>query len=99
MLHTATDEIVKTTTAFKILSDPTRLKMLYLLVREKEGLCVGELARAVGVSPSAASHQLAKLEAHSVVVSFREGQEVCYELQRNEFTQNLLRVIKIFNYN
>ena len=99
MPHTAIDEVVKTTTAFKILSDPTRFRMLCLLAREKEGLCVGELAEAVGVSHSAASHQLAKLEAHRVVVSFRKGQEVCYELEHNEFTQNLLRVMKVFNYN
>jgi len=94
-LHT--DNIIKTTTAFKILSDPTRFKMLCLLSNTREGLCVGELAEGVGISHSAASHQLAKLEAHNVVCSFREGQEVCYELEKNPFTQNLLRVMSAFS--
>ena len=93
-LHT--EQVIKTTTAFKILSDPTRFKMLCLLSESKEGLCVGELADAVGVSHSAASHQLTKLEARGVVTSFREGQEVCYELQNDSFTRNLIRVMKTF---
>ena len=90
------DNIVKTTTVFKLLSDPTRFKILCLLSRTKDGLCVNELADAVGISHSAASHQLSKLEARGIVASFREGQTVCYELQNNSFTQNLTRVMKVF---
>lgn len=92
------DNVIKTTTVFKILSDPTRFKMLCLLSKNKKGLCVGELADAVDISHSAVSHQLSKLEAHNIVESFREGQEMCYELQKNEFTKNMLRIMKIFNH-
>lgn len=95
-LHT--DNLIKTTTAFKILSDPTRFKMLCLLSKNKKGLCVGELADAVGISHSAASHQLSKLESRNIVISFREGQTICYELQKNSFTDNLLRVMKAFGH-
>ena len=91
-----TQDIIKTTTAFKILSDPTRFKMLCLLARTKEGLCVNELADAVGISQSAVSHQLSKLEARGVVASYRKGQMVCYTLQNNSFTQNLVRVMQAF---
>lgn len=92
------DTIIKTTTAFKILSDPTRFKILSLLSSEQEGLCVYELADAVGVSHSAASHQLTKLEARGIVDSFREGQQVCYKLQSNSFTESLVRVMEAFNH-
>lgn len=98
-MHTQySDNIIKTTTAFKILSDPTRFKILLLLARAKDGMCVYELADAVDISHSAVSHQLSKLEAHNVVESFREGQEVCYELQKNKFTKNMLSIMKTFNH-
>ena len=81
------EKIHKSTTVFKILSDPTRFKILCLLVKRKKGLCVHELAEAVDISHSAVSHQLDKLEAHNIVIFFREGQVVCYELKRNTITK------------
>lgn len=62
----------------KLLCDPTRYTMLRALLQAEEGLCVYEIAEAAEVSQSAASHQLAKLEAHEVVESYRSGQTVCY---------------------
>lgn len=90
------DKIIKTTSAFKILSDPTRFKILCLLLKERDGMCVNEIADSVGISHSAASHQLSKLESKGVVTSFREGQMVCYEMKHNVFTKNLINVIDIF---
>ena len=90
------DKVIRTTSAFKILSDPTRFKILCLLLKEKDGMCVNEIADSVCVSNSAASHQLSKLESKGVVLSFREGQTICYELKHNSFTKNLISVIGIF---
>ena len=92
-----TKSVLKITSAFKILSDPTRFKILCSLVKNKKGLCVYELADMVNISHSAASHQLSKLEAHGVVDSFKEGQNVCYSLKDNTLVQNLIRVMKIFH--
>jgi ArsR family transcriptional regulator, lead/cadmium/zinc/bismuth-responsive transcriptional repressor len=88
--------ITNTASSFKILADPTRFNILCKLIKSKDGMCVSEIADTVGISHSAASHQLAKLEAHSVVRSFREGQRMCYRLQKNPFTKNLIEVTKIF---
>lgn len=92
------DYIVQTTSAFKILSDPTRFKIVCLLLKNAEGICVNEIADSVSISHSAVSHQLSKLEAKGVVTSFREGQTICYELKKNAFTKNLIHVIRIFKH-
>lgn len=90
------EQIVQISASFKLLSDPTRLNILCLLFDNPDGLCVYEIAESVHVSQSAASHQLAKLEARGVLASFREGQMVCYAIAKNELTKNLERVMKIF---
>ena len=90
------EKIAEASTIFKLLADPTRLKILCLLFDNKEGLCVNEIAEHVGISHSAASHQLAKLEARSVVSSFRDGQMVCYAVVENKSNKNLERVVNLF---
>lgn len=90
------NQIVEVSTSFKILSDPTRLKILCLLFENSDGLCVYEIAEQVDVSNSAVSHQLSKLEARGVVQSFREGQTICYKANKNSLTKNLESVIEIF---
>lgn len=90
------DKVAETVSAFKILSDPTRLRVVCFLKRANEPKCVNEIAETVGISQSAASHQLAKLEAHNIVSSFRDGQTICYELLHNPETKKLLQVIEIY---
>jgi len=90
------EQILQIATSFKILSDPTRLNILCLLADNREGLCVNEIAESVKVSQSAASHQLSKLEARSVIESFRDGQMICYSLAKNDIAKNLEKVMKIF---
>lgn len=63
---------------FKALADPTRLRMLTAL-RTGE-LCVCDLAAAVGISESAASHQLRLLRALRIVRPRRDGRRVHYRL-------------------
>ncbi len=63
---------------FKALADPTRLRILHVLV-DKE-TAAGDIARAVGLSPSAASHQLSYLYASRIVRRRREGRSVYYAL-------------------
>ena len=90
------DYVIKTTSAFRLLSDPTRFCILCVLSKAKEGLCVYEIADMVNISHSAASHQMKKLEAHGIVRCYRDGQSVCYQLTDTSFTQNLLRVMRVF---
>jgi len=90
------EKVSKATTAFKILSDPTRFRILLLLFESKEELCVTDIAKMVDISHSAASHQLSKLEAHNIVSSYRDGQTVCYEVNDNELVDNLKRAMHTF---
>ncbi len=39
--------ISKATSTFKLLSDPTRFKILYMLYKSNDGLCVYEIADAI----------------------------------------------------
>ena len=90
------EKVSKATTTFKILSDPTRFRILSLLFESKEELCVTDIAEMVNISHSAASHQLSKLEAHGIVSSYRDGQTMCYEVNDNELVDSLKRVMQVF---
>jgi len=63
---------------FHLLGDPTRLKILYLLM--KHACCVRDLAILVGVSESAISHQLKLLKDRQLVKTRREGTTIYYSL-------------------
>ncbi len=63
---------------FRLLGDPTRVKMLDALAAEE--LCVCDLATLVGGSVSAVSHQLGSLRALRLVRARRDGRMVFYSL-------------------
>lgn len=64
---------------FKLLSDPHRLQIVYVLV-EGGQMCVNEIARLVGSSETATSHQLRNLRLAGFVRSRRDGREVFYSV-------------------
>lgn len=77
-----------------MLSDPTRISILKVLLSEKE-LCVGRISEATNTSLSATSHQLRKLELLGVVSRCRYGQEICYCLNKdNKLVGRLIKLIK-----
>ncbi len=63
---------------FRILSDPTRVQLVYLLTRREYS--VNELSEFVAVSASAVSHHLAKLRAIRLVSTRREGRQIFYSI-------------------
>ena len=64
---------------FKVLSDPTRLKIvLALLCRER--LCVCDLAAIADITVSGISHQLRLLKNMKLVSYIKEGKMVYYSL-------------------
>lgn len=72
---------------FKILGDPTRIKITFAL--SKEELCVCDLANLLGVSQSAVSHSLRTLRQMKLVKFRREGKIAYYSLDDEHIT-NLL---------
>ncbi|WP_083463100.1 ArsR/SmtB family transcription factor [Calditerricola satsumensis] len=65
---------------FKVLSDETRLKIVYALTLEDE-LCVCDVAAIIGSSTAAASHHLRLLRNMGLATYRREGKMVFYRLQ------------------
>jgi ArsR family transcriptional regulator len=63
---------------FRALGDPTRSRIVYALSLEE--LCVGEIARVLGMSLSATSHQLRILRDLDIVRVRRAGKTVFYVL-------------------
>ena len=63
---------------FKIFGDSTRIKILYVL-NESE-MCVCYIARLLGMTQSAISHQLRSLKQSKLVKARREGKTVFYSL-------------------
>ncbi|MBL8145574.1 MAG: helix-turn-helix transcriptional regulator [Anaerolineae bacterium] len=79
---------------FKALSDPTRLRIIGLLVDHE--ICVHTLGESLGMSQSAISHQLRYLRQLHLVRFRKEGRHVFYALDddhvRALLAQGLLHV-------
>lgn len=74
---------------FKALSDPTRVRIVSLLVGAE--LCVCDMAAALGMSQSAISHQLRTLRDLRLVRRRREGRQIYYTLD-DEHVADLFRL-------
>ena len=77
-----------------ILGSQSRIRIIDLLCQCQRDMCVNEIAASIGVSQSATSHQLGKLEDVGIVRSFRMGQKICYVLTDSPITRRLIRVIE-----
>ncbi len=74
----AEDDLRRLALTYKIMGDPTRLKII-LALRGGE-MCVCDIAAYIGLSESAVSHQLRRLKDLSLVRSRRDGQILYYSL-------------------
>ncbi len=63
---------------FKIMGDPTRLRILVELLQGS--LCVMHISERVGMSQSATSHQLAILRKADLVRVTRKGKSLVYSI-------------------
>jgi DNA-binding transcriptional ArsR family regulator len=81
-------DLMQLSTLFKVISDPTRIRILYALDRQQ--LCVCDIAVILNMSQSAISHQLKLLKMSHLVVPKRQGKAVFYQLADEH-------VKKIFN--
>ena len=72
------DELERLSLIYKVLGDPSRLKIVMALRRGE--MCVCDLAALTGISESAVSHQLRRFKDLSLVKTRRNGQVVYYSL-------------------
>ncbi|WP_438348256.1 ArsR/SmtB family transcription factor [Paenibacillus sp. FA6] len=74
------DEIVGMVDIFKALSDPTRMKIAFMLDLEHE-LCVCDVAAVLGSSMATTSHHLRTLKSKHITTSRKDGKNVIYSLK------------------
>jgi ArsR family transcriptional regulator len=72
------DTIIEIADLFKVFADSTRVRIMWAL-HESE-MCVRGISKSLGITMSAASHQLKTLKDADLVASRREGKQVFYSL-------------------
>ncbi len=82
----------KMSRTFKALADPTRLRLLSVLLQDEA--CVNDLADQLSMSQSAISHQLRVLRNMNFVSFRREGQLVIYQIDDEHIGDLFLRSLE-----
>lgn len=82
-------EIIQAAELFRTLGDPTRVRILLLLMDGEQN--VGGLAVALGLSEAAVSHHLRRLRQMRIVRARRQGKEVYYTLDDDHVSDLLTR--------
>ena len=70
---------------FKLLSEPSRLRLLELLLEGEKS--VGELAQAMGTHQANISHQLGMLADGGLIMRRREGAHIIYRISDTSLTR------------
>jgi len=73
---TSDDRVVPLADLFRLLGDPTRLRIVLACVEHKRA--VGAIAESLGLSGSLVSHHLRLLRAARIVRAERQGKQVFY---------------------
>ena len=80
---------------FEALGDPTRLNIFRLLLKEKNDLCVTDIANVFKMSVPAASYQLKILEMVGLIQRERMGKMTCYALRKKDpLVRSVMKIIQ-----
>lgn len=79
------EEYERLSTLFKMLADPTRLKIFTILAQRE--VCVDDLASLLGMTQSAISHQLSSLRRTNLVKAEKIGKHSLYSLADDHVMQ------------
>jgi len=85
------DVVDRMAETFKVLSDPSRLRIVIALGHQE--LCTYDIAQALGMSESAVSHQLRLLKSLRLVRQRKDGKLVFSSID-DEHIEDLLRVAR-----
>lgn len=83
------ESLLKLAELFKILGDPTRLKIVEILLENE--MCVNHIAETMGMGQSAISHQLRVLRQARLVTYRKEGKTAYYSLN-DDHVEGLVRM-------
>ena len=79
------DDALKLSEVFKVLGDPTRVRIISAL--SKCDLCVCDISETINMTQSAVSHQLRLLRSLRLVKFRKEGKSVIYSLDDEHILQ------------
>lgn len=79
------DDVQALSRFFKVLGDPTRMRILWALDRSE--MCVCDITVALNMTKSAVSHQLNTLRNARLVKYRRDGKNVYYSLHDQHVTE------------
>ncbi len=79
------DQVDLAVEVFRMLADPTRVRLLWLLVQGESA--VNELAIAAGKSQTSVSQHLAKLRMARLVQTRRQGNQIFYRIESDHVVQ------------
>ncbi len=82
------ERLLRLAELFKVFGDGTRIRILYVLLEAE--VCVCDLARLLGMTQSAVSHQLRILKQAQLIKARRDGKTVFYSLA-DDHVATLLR--------
>lgn len=86
------ETIVSVSDAMKLLGDPSRLRIFWILCHATE--CVQNIAALTDMSSPAVSHHLKLLKSGKLIVSERHGKEVYYRSADTALVDSLHHVIE-----
>lgn len=86
------EEFLTISDLFRQLSDPTRIRIFWLLCHCEE--CVMNLSVLMEMSSPAVSHHLKQLRSAGLITSRRDGKEVYYRAANSQQTKLLHDAIK-----
>ena len=72
---------------FMALADPARVRLVYLLARSDEAVCVCELIEPLGLAQPTVSHHLKKLTDAGLLEREQRGKWAYYTLNREALAQ------------
>lgn len=88
------DDIKGLVTVFKLLSDETRLKILFIL-REAVEMNVLELCRILGQRQPSVSHHLALLRVNGLIGMRRDGKHNFYHIRPSRLDEVVETVLRV----
>ncbi len=88
----ATEHFNNASDLFKQLSDPTRVRIFWVLCHREE--CVINIAALLGMSSPAVSHHLRLLTDSGLVISRRSGKETYYKVADTKIGEHIHEVVE-----
>lgn len=85
-------EIAKKARLLALAGDETRIRIFCFMYTYGKA-CVTDIAESLEMNINTVSHHLRVMKDNGLLTSERMGTSICYILERNDFTNNLEKVI------